>query len=563
MSRHESLPAALCGLLAVLVFAGAAIAGSEMPICTASLDQYLPAVSGNIVVWEDTRDYLTTGYDIYGMDLSTETEFPICTAPEDQRAPDISGDIVVWVDLRNSSTAPDIYGKDLSTETEFAICTEEHMQYWPRISGDTVVWQDIRNSGGGWDIYGKYLSTETEFPICTAATTQYVPTISGTIVVWQDQRNFSTSSDDLYGKDLSGGDEFAICTAAGAQSAAAVSGSIVVWQDKRNSSTNGSDIYGNDLSGGGEFLVCGATGDQEAPAISDDIVVWADERTAGTTGSDIYAKDLLTGDEFAVCTQSDDQTDPAVSCNTVAWEDLRNAGTTLTDIYGYSLDRSYLSSGAVDPGSGDSSTAFTWRVNYRHTGDAAPTTVWAAIWSGATKTTTWQTMAASESGDTDYTDGKWYAYSSALAAGDYAYRYAARVGEEWRYWPEPAGTYCSGPTVTQANPAVLSSGYVMPSSGAHATSFTWRIKYWNTNDAAPDGVWCAVWFPSHGRAYWHPMWAYNPADTCYRDGAWYTFSRRWLPEGACAYRFAAHQGDDWAYWPSPTGSYASGPTVSP
>ena len=41
------------------------------------------------------------------------------------------------------------------------------------------------------------------------------------------------------------------------------------------------------------------------------------------------------------------------------------------------------------------------------------------------------------------------------------------------------------------------------------------------------------------------------------------FTRKWLPAGAYSYRFAARQGSWWAYWPSPAGSYASGPTVGP
>jgi len=59
------------------------------------------------------------------------------------------------------------------------------------------------------------------------------------------------------------------------------------------------------------------------------------------------------------------------------------------------------------------------------------------------------------------------------------------------------------------------------------------------------------------------MRALDPADTNCKDGKWYTYSRKWLPPGAYAYRFAARQGTNWAYWPSPASSYASGPTVGP
>ena len=48
--------------------------------------------------------------------------------------------------------------------------------------------------------------------------------------------------------------------------------------------------------------------------------------------------------------------------------------------------------------------------------------------------------------------------------------------------------------------AVLSSGYVTPASGSSSTDFTYRVKYWNTDNIAPNKVWVAVWWSSSGRA---------------------------------------------------------------
>ena len=222
-----------------------------------------------------------------------------------------------------------------------------------------------------------------------------------------------------------------------------------------------------------------------------------------------------------------------------------------------------LSSGYVTPSSGDTTTKFTWRIKYWNTANVAPTSVQVAVWSSATKSTSWRQMWALDPADALCTDGKWYTYSCYLTAGDYAYRFAAQAGGSWAYWPQPAGAYQPGPTVTPANPVALSGGYVTPSSGTGATQFTWRIKYWNTGNAPPDEIKVAIWFPTLKKTYWYSMWAYDPADTNCKDGKWYTFSRKWLPPGAYAYRFAARQGTNWAYWPAPAGSYASGPTVGP
>jgi len=330
------LLALFCALLAA-VAAAPATAGYEFPICTAPGGQYWPAISANIVVWDDYRNS-STGGDIYGKDLSTGREFPVCTAPGSQYWPAISASIVVWMDDRNvSTTGSDIYGYDLSTGREFPICTTPGDQWCPAISGAIVVWEDYRN-GATTDIYGKDLSTGREFAICTAPDYQWLPAISGNIVVWMDCRNSSTEV-DIYGKDLATGSEFAVCTVPGTQGWPAISGDIVVWEDWRNVSTTRHDIYGKDLATGNEFAVCTAPGYEWRPAISGNIVVWMDNRNYSTTGWDIYGKDLSTGREFVVCTAPGDlYSRPTVSGKIVVWEDERNYSTTGWDIYGYRLD---------------------------------------------------------------------------------------------------------------------------------------------------------------------------------------------------------------------------------
>jgi hypothetical protein len=59
------------------------------------------------------------------------------------------------------------------------------------------------------------------------------------------------------------------------------------------------------------------------------------------------------------------------------------------------------------------------------------------------------------------------------------------------------------------------------------------------------------------------MWALDLTDTNCRDGKWYTIHLQGLDTGAHAYRFTARRGTDWAYFPNPSGTYATGPTISP
>ena len=218
--------------------------------------------------------------------------------------------------------------------------------------------------------------------------------------------------------------------------------------------------------------------------------------------------------------------------------------------------------GGVMPSSGDVTTEFTWRVKYWDEANVPPTGVWVATWSHQRNGPRWRLMTASDPADTDYTDGKWYQLSDYAEEGPQGFRFAASVGGTWLYSPIPAPSYRIGPDVS---PVILSSGYVTPAAGTTATEFSYRVKYWHTDNLGPDVVWVAIWSQSRKSSDWYQMWPMDPADTNYRDGKWYMFTQRWHPldSSAHAFRLAARRGSDWAYWPSPAGNYQGGPTVGP
>ena len=225
---------------------------TEFPICTNLSEQRHPDVSGDIVVWQHLHHYniyhnnsssSASRYDIHGYDLTTSTEFIICNNSSDQLYPAISGDVVVWQDARSGLDDWDIYGYNLTTSTDFIICNNSSDQLYPAISGDVVVWQDYRpykinssSSSSRYDIHGYDLTTSTEFIICNNSSSQTAPAISGDIVVWVDERN---GNYDIYGYNLSSSTEFPICTQSFHQWRPAVSGDVVVWQ-----AGYGGDIYG-------------------------------------------------------------------------------------------------------------------------------------------------------------------------------------------------------------------------------------------------------------------------------------------------------------------------------
>jgi hypothetical protein len=56
-------------------------------------------------------------------------------------------------------------------------------------------------------------------------------------------------------------------------------------------------------------------------------------------------------------------------------------------------------------------------------------------------------MSALDPSDTNVADGKTYAVSTVLTQGTGAFRFALKVQDQWIYWPQPTGTYRTGPTV--------------------------------------------------------------------------------------------------------------------
>jgi len=160
--------------------------GKEFPVCTFGSDQTNPVVSGNIIVWQDHRFMIPGFYPkwgrIYGYDVTTGREFLIAASEDgtDQVSPAISGNIVVWQDLHNGG---DIWGHDLDANSSFPIHVGPYGQGDPDTDGRYVVWEDWRN-GTDRDIWGYDLLTGEEFPVFLGPGDQASPAVSSNLVVW-------------------------------------------------------------------------------------------------------------------------------------------------------------------------------------------------------------------------------------------------------------------------------------------------------------------------------------------------------------------------------------------
>jgi len=273
-------------------------------------DQMCPAVFENIVVWQD---YIIQGgsgdWDIRASDLSTslkagdsDREQSVMFAVSnifgnDEQLPAIHGNIVVWQDGAEGDY--DIYGADITdpaSPAEFAVAAFERDQRRPAVYRNTVVWQD--SYFGDEDILAADIwqrNKPAEFSVSLVEFDQQRPAVWGDIVVWAD--NYFGDM-DIYAANISDSEnpvEFAVTSNESDQTNPDIDRNIVVWQDNRNGNW---DIYGYNLTTRREFQITDEPHDQTNPAISGNTVVWEDNRDGNLQ---IFAI-VLDGPEVARCT---------------------------------------------------------------------------------------------------------------------------------------------------------------------------------------------------------------------------------------------------------------------
>ncbi|HMA35057.1 MAG TPA: S-layer homology domain-containing protein, partial [Chloroflexia bacterium] len=128
-------------------------------------DQTAPAISGNIVVWQSYTGAAGQGptglgrWSVDGVHLDTHTVFTLTdSAPGDQTAPAISGNLVVYQDEQLASGSPTGLGRwsveviNLETGSSRTVSTSSTDALAPTISNGVIAWQQTALDGSP-DIY--------------------------------------------------------------------------------------------------------------------------------------------------------------------------------------------------------------------------------------------------------------------------------------------------------------------------------------------------------------------------------------------------------------------------
>ena len=266
--------------------------GKAFAISNTSGTQTSPDVSGDVVVWGDTRNSCPTcERDIYGYRLSTGQEFSIVVGPNDQTSPSISGSVVVWEEADNQTRA--IHGLDLASGEALEIAStpvDGHSSYGlPVIDGNIVVYEEMlgrpRRAGYSDIIYAYNFKTGTRSKVAEVSWpglgSYYA--ISGNRVAW--------AAGMMHVFDLFTGQDTELPSQP-YSSMVDIEGDQVVWSDSLPGD-NPDRLVGYDLSKEKLCIIYNEPdGDQVGPRLSGTTVVWMSSSRHENYVSNIAIQDI-------------------------------------------------------------------------------------------------------------------------------------------------------------------------------------------------------------------------------------------------------------------------------
>ena len=285
-----------------------ALTGVEYQITTNTLDQIDPAISGNYIVWTDSRN---GNKDIYHYDIPSHKEAPLTPGtPNDQYLDDVDGVNVVYTNVKSSGS--DIYVYNI-TAGQSTPLTSGGDQYFPAIQKDHVVW--VAASDGVLNVWLADISAWTLTKVTTDPITVAAPRVDGDWVVWEEVVGTSWQ---IRAYQISTGQTRDITPIAANHRRPDVSGDLVVWSDDYNGNW---DLYIYSFSSRITTRLTSALGNEQYPRISGRRVVWEDSRKGITQ---IWTINLDTDEMEAVSPSPHSQILNAIDGNRIVWTESRS-----------------------------------------------------------------------------------------------------------------------------------------------------------------------------------------------------------------------------------------------
>ena len=122
-----------------------------------SADDVTPAIDGTQGVWQNLSGTGNKRLVLYNITTGETLRIPMADSLSDQANPKISGNYIVWEDTRDRNPYTDIYLYDLADGSERLLTPgSSGSKSMPAVSGTRIVWQDTRamfNGGYHEDIY--------------------------------------------------------------------------------------------------------------------------------------------------------------------------------------------------------------------------------------------------------------------------------------------------------------------------------------------------------------------------------------------------------------------------
>jgi len=292
--------------------------GIETQITNHRLYQGDPDIYGNIIVWEDYRyvDYnLPVGWgtentSIFMYDISTGIETQVTNAEYYQAKPKIYGDIIVWEDHRNwievgggweRNSVPDIYMYNISSGIETRVTPDTIGKYEtdPEIYKNIIIWENYfprSFSPDGItheDVYIYNLSSGVITKITRDEGIKYYlgrgPSIYENIIIYNGHEGVQGKAGaDLFMYDMSSGIKTQITNTDYYDFPGYVEKDKIAWY---NSKLGNYNIQLYDLSAKKELeITCDQKGSLR-PFIYKDIILW-------DADGDIYMLNLSSGEDI-------------------------------------------------------------------------------------------------------------------------------------------------------------------------------------------------------------------------------------------------------------------------